>query len=157
MLIPRTLIFLTCGVDVLLLKGSDDKRLWSRRYNGIGGHVERGEDVLSAARRELAEETGLAVEDIQLRGTVTVDAGGAIGVGIFVFHGKLPEGRQVDLVASDEGRLEWVPISKIKDLPVVEDVPILLEEVLASDQECVPFAAHSHYNAAGELKISFER
>ena len=52
MLIPRTLIFVTHEDQLLLLKGASDKRLWAERYNGIGGHVEQGEDVLSAARRE---------------------------------------------------------------------------------------------------------
>jgi 8-oxo-dGTP diphosphatase len=59
-LIPRCLIFLQRADEVLLFKGSPDKRLWPGRYNGVGGHIERGEDVLSAARRELLEETGLA-------------------------------------------------------------------------------------------------
>ena len=53
-LIPRTLIFLTRGERVLLLKGAPHKRLWANRYNGVGGHIERGEDVLTSARRELA-------------------------------------------------------------------------------------------------------
>ena len=52
MLIPRTLIFLTCRDLVLLLKGAPHKRLWANRYNGIGGHIERGEDVLTAAQRD---------------------------------------------------------------------------------------------------------
>ncbi|MDP3183744.1 MAG: NUDIX domain-containing protein, partial [Anaerolineales bacterium] len=53
MLIPRTLIFLRRGDSVLLIKGAPHKRLWANKYNGVGGHLERGEDVLSAARREL--------------------------------------------------------------------------------------------------------
>jgi len=50
--IPRTAIFLRRGDLVLLLKGAPTKRLWANKYNGLGGHLERGEDVLSAAKRE---------------------------------------------------------------------------------------------------------
>ena len=63
-IIPRTLIFLICGKNVLLLKGALNKRLWAGLYNGVGGHIERGEDILTAAQRELQEETGL--EEVKL-------------------------------------------------------------------------------------------
>ena len=56
MLIPRTMIFLRRGNSYLLLKGAPTKRLWAGKYNGLGGHVEMGEDVLSSAKRELQEE-----------------------------------------------------------------------------------------------------
>src|SRR5690348_10699532 len=97
--IPRTLIFLTSqhpqtGADeVLLIKGAPTKRLWANRYNGLGGHVEAHENVLSAARREVHEETGLLPEQLVLRGVVNIDTGrdelGARpGVLMFVFWGK---------------------------------------------------------------------
>ena len=62
MLIPRTLIFLRRGESVLLIRGAPNKPLWANKYNGVGGHIERGEDALSAARRELREETGLTAD-----------------------------------------------------------------------------------------------
>ena len=52
MLIPRVLIFLRRGNSVLLLKGAPTKRLWAGKYNGVGGHVEAGEGILSAAQRK---------------------------------------------------------------------------------------------------------
>jgi predicted NUDIX family phosphoesterase len=44
-IIPRVLIFIFDGDRVLLIKGAPNKRLWANQYNGIGGHIERGEDA----------------------------------------------------------------------------------------------------------------
>ena len=73
MLIPRTAIFVRRGDEYLLIKGAPTKRLWAGKYNGLGGHVERGEDVLTSAGREPREETGLTAY-LWLCGTVIADA-----------------------------------------------------------------------------------
>ncbi len=59
--IPRTLSFVTHGEEVLLLKRGPHRRVFPNKYNGVGGHLERDEDPLSGAIREIWEETGLEV------------------------------------------------------------------------------------------------
>ena len=150
MLIPRVLIFITRGNCVLLLKGAPGKRLWAGKYNGVGGHIERGEDLLSAARRELLEETGLSVH-LRLCGTLVVETGENPGIGIYVFTGECPTGEPK---ASIEGTLEWVPFEEVSKLPLVEDVPILLERIRKMKRGDPPFSGRSYYQE-DRLRLEF--
>jgi 8-oxo-dGTP diphosphatase len=149
--IPRTLVFLTRPGEVLLQRVPPGRGAWAGLYNGLGGHVERGEDPLTSARREVREESGLIVEDLRLRGIVIVDAEALLGIGLYVFTGEGPPGKAR---AGPEGGLEWIQTADLLDCPLVEDLHVLLPRLLPSD-DSPPFAAVYTYAGDGRLTIHF--
>ena len=142
--VARTLILLFDGDRVLLQKGSETKKIWAGYYNGLGGHIERAEDVFTAARREILEESGLAVEDLQLNGVVMIDVEPEQGICLFVFSGHKFHG---SLRESEEGKLEWIGIDKVNSLNCVEDIPLLVPRILKNEF----FSLQYLYDSDGKL------
>jgi len=149
-LVPRTLTFLERGGQILLLRLAEDRGEWAGRYNGIGGHIERGEDPLSAARREVAEESGLQAPGLKLCGVVAVDPGSRIGIGLYVFVGEPGPGT---IRPSAEGTLEWASPESMAALPLVSDMPFLLPRALAAYRQGTTFSAAYQSTAEGTLQI----
>ena len=154
-LIPRVLIFLTRGREVLLIKGAPTKRLWANLYNGIGGHVEQGEDIISAAYRELQEETGIIGVPLLLSAIITIDTGEKTGIGMYVFRGTFEKEENPELIPSSEGDLEWIHQFDLVSLPLVEDLPVLLPKILAHRVGDPPVFGFYSYSSNGKLKITF--
>jgi 8-oxo-dGTP diphosphatase len=140
---PRTLCFILNGDDVLLLKGAATKRLYANLYNGVGGHVERDEDVLSSLHREVLEETGLTIVSPRLGAVIVADEGQAHGVVIFVYT-AIALGR--DVRASPEGDLQWVRRDRLMDYALVPDLRELLPRLLNAPAGRV---LYGHYGADG--------
>ncbi|MCS7011820.1 MAG: NUDIX domain-containing protein [Anaerolineales bacterium] len=151
MVVPRVLIFVTRGNQVLLLRGAPDKPIWPNRYNGLGGHVEPGEDVLGAARRELFEEAGIEA-DLRLCGTLLVDTGRNPGVAVYILRGEYWGGT---FRPSSEGSLEWVDWEDVSHLPCVDDVPLLLARLWSMKPNDPPFSARSFYTSEGKWVVEF--
>jgi 8-oxo-dGTP diphosphatase len=152
MTIPRTLCFITNGSDVLLMKRGENRRVFPGRYNGIGGHLERNEDPITGARREIIEETGLDVTDLRLRGITNVDAGQAAGIMLFTFTAVAASR---DLIDCDEGTLHWVPMAEVNDLPLVEDLPLLLPRLFGENASSEIFFAHMRYDKQDRVILTF--
>jgi len=150
--VPRTLCFVLSPEDdaVLLIKGAPTKRIWPNRYNGVGGHVEPHEDIYSAARREVHEETGLSVCDLRLRGVIHIPVKERQGILVFVFTARAVS-REVS--PSEEGALEWTPRERLLALDLVEDLPALLPRALDAPPDAAPFFGLYTYDASDRLVI----
>ena len=132
--IIRTLIFIFYKDEILLLLGASDKKIWANLFNGIGGHVEPGEDIYSAAQRELLEETGLTCDSLKLNGTIIIDINNSEGIEIHIFSGNV---KSKNIVSSKEGELHWIPITQLNNYPLVEDLYKIIPMVLDPDIEYI--------------------
>ncbi len=153
-IIPRVLVFPFQHNSVLLLKLLPKHGKvggWSGFYNGAGGHVERGEDLFSAARRELFEETGLSAK-LTFCGTILVDSGDPVGIGLFVFRADEISG---SLKASPEGIPEWISFDLLDKFPLVEDVMFILDKIRSMPVGGPQFSGKSFYDTEGKLKVIF--
>ena len=107
------------GAQVLLVHRigrSTDHHLG--KYNGLGGKMRPGEDVMSCMRREIKEEAGIQCRSMVLRGTVSWPGFGPHGedwLG-FIFLITAFEGKVFS--ENDEGPLGWFDITRLRDLPM---------------------------------------
>jgi 8-oxo-dGTP diphosphatase len=150
--VPHVLVFVTNEDSVLLLRGSPSKRIWPGLLNGLGGHLEAGEDPLGAAIREVREESGIELRsaDLSLRAVVSIDAGDPwLGILNFVFTAACSS-REV--AASHEGELEWHRKDELDAPPLVGDLPWLLAKLFDRSDGAVLFARYS-YDTDGKLQI----
>jgi 8-oxo-dGTP diphosphatase len=151
--IPRTLCFVMNGSDVLLMKRAPTRRIFPNRYNGVGGHIERDEDPLTCAKREILEETGLHVRDTRLRAVYNIDSGETNGIVLFVFT-AISDTREV-VSDEHEGTLHWIPLDKVVALDLVEDLPIIIPRVAGMKPEDPPLFIHVSYDAQDHLQMRF--
>jgi len=150
--VSRTLSFVTNGDDVLLMKRAAHKRVFPNRYNGVGGHIERDEDPLTSARREILEETGLVVEDTRLRAVYNIDAGEATGILLLVFTAA---SKSRDVTANSEGTLHWIPQAEVLNFDLLEDIPHVLPRILAMQPTNAPLFLHVSYDESDQLMLRF--
>jgi len=150
-MVPRTLIFIERDEEILLIHKNKRDSYGFSKLNGIGGHIEKGEDPHEAAKREIYEESGLTIENLSLVAIIIIDIGINPGILLFVFKAEYPGGK---LKESDEGNLVWMKRSSIRNLNnLVKDIPFLLE-LADSYKEGSPLTFVKYlYDEKGKLRI----
>jgi 8-oxo-dGTP diphosphatase len=103
------------------------------KYNGLGGKLESGEDVVAGFRREIREESGLECEQLTLRGTINWLGFGKSGEDWFGFIFRVDRWSGTPLTENAEGTLLWTPIEQILQLPLWEGDRYFLPLVFAGD------------------------
>jgi len=94
------------------------------KWIGVGGKFEETESPYDCVIRETLEETGLTLQKPVYRGVVTFVAGKWETEQMHLFTADRFSGTLIDC---DEGVLEWVPKSKVPDLPLWEGDKLFLK------------------------------
>jgi 8-oxo-dGTP diphosphatase len=101
------------------------------KYNGLGGKLHPGEDVVACMRREIREEAGLECDCLVLRGTISWPGFGSQGEDWFGFVFRIDRWSGQPSAENPEGSLEWVELEKLLDLPLWDGdrffVPLVFE------------------------------
>ena len=130
--IPRVLAFIERDDEILFIKRLKENAFAYQKLNGVGGHIEQGEDPLTAIRREVQEECGLVIHEFTLHAVIFIDIECNPGINVFVFSAHYPGG---ELHPSDEGDLVWVKKKDVHSENVIKDVPMLLETIEDSKKD----------------------
>ena len=130
----------------------DDEQLG--KYNGLGGKLERGEDVAEGMRRELREEAGIEATEMELRGTVSWPGFNGRDVLGFVFlitkfTGDIP-------ASNEEGTLGWHRIDTMMELPMWDGdrhfVPLVFDDEVGQFHGVIPYD-RGHSTSAWQVSI----
>ncbi|MCP8617642.1 NUDIX hydrolase [Salirhabdus salicampi] len=119
------------GNEILMLK--KPRRDW---YCAPGGKMEPGEHIRGSVTREFQEETGLTLLHPELRGVFTFvikeDGQQFKEWMMFTFYCESSEGERLDV--SQEGELEWVPVSEVLQKDMAEGDRHIFQHVLTSNE-----------------------
>lgn len=119
------------GDRLLMLK--KPRRGW---WVAPGGKVEPGESLHEAVVREIAEETGLTIQDPMLRGVFTIilqDGDQLVDHWmLFTFYAEKFDGEVLE--ETEEGELAWVPVAELSERPMAEGDREFLPLFATSDQ-----------------------
>jgi 8-oxo-dGTP diphosphatase len=113
------------------------------KYNGLGGKLDPGEDVVACLRREIREEAGLECDTLVLRGTISWPGFGKQGEDWFGFLLRIDRWSGQPRSENPEGTLDWVDVKRVLDLPLWEGdrhfLPLVFERTERQFHGVMPY------------------
>ena len=89
-----------------------------------GGHVEKGESFTDAVIREVFEETGLTVSNLQMCGVKDWTKDDGTRYMILLYKTNQFQG---ELASSDEGEVWWAPLSELPNMKLANSMETMLK------------------------------
>ena len=123
-----TLCFVVKGDEILMI--NRNKPPFMGLWNAVGGHIEDGETPMQSAIREIKEESGIDVKEVELQSIFTWNYDDETG---YVFTAKIQDGKYDGVIKSDgEGittfkKIDW--IINDKNYGVVEDLKVFIKDI----------------------------
>ena len=111
------------GCTLMVHRNKKANDIHEGKWNGLGGKFEPGETPEECIIREVLEESGLSIQNPELRGLLMFPKFKGNDWYVFVFTANDFTGELID---SPEGRLEWIPAEKILDLNLWESDHIFM-------------------------------
>jgi 8-oxo-dGTP diphosphatase len=137
---------------LLLHRNKKENDMHEGKWIGLGGKIEAGESPDECILREFKEESGLELKQLKMRGTITFPKfDGFDDWYVFIFSATDFSG---DLIACNEGQLEWVPLDEVMDKPTWDGDRVFLRWLL---EDKPFFSGKFHYNSEGfmDYQVNF--
>ena len=144
------------GTKVLLIhRNARENDAHLGKYNGLGGKMEPGEDVVSCMRREIREEAGIECTQLRLRGTINWPGFGPKGEDWLGFVFRINRFEGTPLERNPEGSLSWIPLVELPRLNLWDGDRHFLPLVFDADPR--PFHGVMPYANGQAVSWSFTR
>ena len=143
--VRATLVFVIKDGNILLI----DKKtgIGKGKINGPGGKLEDGESPEQCARREVREELGIHVYDLQYCGQQRFQFVDGLSIHVWVYKTETFEGTPTE---SDEADPLWVPLDEIPYERMWEDDRIWLPLMLRGER------FHGRWVFDGDRMLDYE-
>ena len=113
------------------------------KYNGLGGKLEPGEDIVVGMKREIREEAGIECTQPVLRGTISWPGFGKHGEDWFGFLFRIDSFTGTPIERNAEGTLQWVDRDRLLELELWEGdhhfLPLIFDPAIIQFHGVMPY------------------